>query len=129
MGERKRHATDRGAVAAEFALILPIIALLLFGMIEMGLAYQRQEAVSAAAREGARIASLPTSTAGDACQRVTNSLAGTTFDGAPSCTVAGNCAGGADSVIVTVTASNDITIPFWGAQTVTLTGTGDFRCE
>lgn len=128
MFERKGEK-DRGAVAAEFALILPLIVLLIFGMIQMGIAYQRQEAVNAAAREGARIASLPTSTVAMACNRVTNSLSASTFDTTPSCTVAGDCSGTSESVTVTVSVPNEIDIPFWGTQTVTLTAVGDFRCE
>jgi Flp pilus assembly protein TadG len=126
-GER---SSERGAVAAEFALILPLMVLLIFGMLQMGLAYQRSEVISAAAREGARVASLPLATSNvAACQRVTSSLAGTTFDGVPNCSVAGDCFTGSLNVVVTVTAANAITIPFWGTQNVTLTGTGDFRCE
>ena len=121
--------SERGAVAAEFALILPLLLLLIFGMIQLGLAYQRQEAVHAAAREGARIASLPTSSAADACARSTAALAGTSFTGVPACNVNGNCAANSDQVIVTITVANTLDIPFFGVQTFNLTGTGDFRCE
>lgn len=128
MTRRNLH-DERGAVAAEFALLIPALLLLIFGMIQLGLTYQRQEAVHAAAREGARIASLPTSTPADSCARATNALSGTSFTGTPNCNVVGDCAGGSPDVVVTITVDNEIDIPFWGVSTVTLTGRGEFRCE
>ena len=124
-----RSLSERGAVAAEFALILPILLMLIFGMVQLGLTYQRQEAVHAAAREGARVASLPTTTTAQACARSTAALAGTGFDVTPTCTASSNCSTSTGDVIVTVTVSNTIEIPFVGSRTFDLTGIGDFRCE
>jgi Flp pilus assembly protein TadG len=50
---------DRGSVAVEFALLLPILLLLIFGIIDFGLAINDQITLTQAAREGARLASLP----------------------------------------------------------------------
>jgi hypothetical protein len=47
---------DEGASALEFAIVVPILLLLLFGMLEFGLIFQAQLAVTHAAREGARLA-------------------------------------------------------------------------
>jgi Flp pilus assembly protein TadG len=133
---RSRVYSERGAVAAEFALIVPILVMLIFGMVQLGLTYQRQEAVHAAAREGARVASLPTTTTAQACARSAAALAGTGFDSAPSCGAVGSggntshdCSTSTGDVTVTVTVSNTIEIPFWGTRTFDLTGIGDFRCE
>jgi Flp pilus assembly protein TadG len=49
---------DSGAAMVEFALILPILAMLLMGIIEFGRAYNMQITLQAAAREGARQAAL-----------------------------------------------------------------------
>ncbi|MHB8185055.1 MAG: TadE/TadG family type IV pilus assembly protein [Dermatophilaceae bacterium] len=49
---------DRGAAAVEMALVLPLLLFLLMGMIDFGRAYNAQIQLSAAAREGARLASL-----------------------------------------------------------------------
>src|SRR6266699_2915884 len=49
---------DRGAVAVEFALLLPMLLLLLFGIIDFGRALNAQITLTQAAREGARLASL-----------------------------------------------------------------------
>ena len=47
---------ERGAVAVEFAVMLPVIALILFGTIQFGIALSRTEIFENAAREGARYA-------------------------------------------------------------------------
>ncbi len=51
---------DRGAAAVEMALVLPLLLFLLMGMIDFGRAYSAQIQLSAAAREGVRLASLNT---------------------------------------------------------------------
>lgn len=54
---RRRHA-QRGAVAVEFALILPILLLLVLGIIEFGFGYHAWDATQNAAREGARLGAV-----------------------------------------------------------------------
>ena len=51
-------ARDRGAAAVEFALLLPVLLLLVFGIIDFGRALNAQITLTQAAREGARIAAL-----------------------------------------------------------------------
>ncbi len=54
-----RHARrDRGAAAVEFALLLPMLLLLVFGLIDFGRALNAQITLTQAAREGARLAAL-----------------------------------------------------------------------
>ena len=43
----------------EFALVLPLLLLVVLGIAEMGFMFQRYEVVTNAAREGARLAVLP----------------------------------------------------------------------
>lgn len=50
-----RKQRDRGAAAVEFALILPILLLLIGGIIDFGNLYYNQIIVSNAARDGARL--------------------------------------------------------------------------
>jgi Flp pilus assembly pilin Flp len=50
------HRDEDGAAAVEFALLLPLIVLLLFGIIEFGLAFNTRIQATNAAREGARMA-------------------------------------------------------------------------
>lgn len=58
---RKRAAADRdarGAAAVEFALILPVLMLLVFGIINYGDLLSVRQSVSQAASEGARAAAV-----------------------------------------------------------------------
>jgi Flp pilus assembly protein TadG len=50
--------SDRGAAAVEFALLLPLLVLLVFGMIDFGRAINAQITITQAAREGARALAL-----------------------------------------------------------------------
>jgi len=52
------HARDRGSVAVEFALLLPLLLLIAFGIIDFGRALNAQITLTQAAREGARLAAL-----------------------------------------------------------------------
>jgi Flp pilus assembly protein TadG len=45
---------ERGATAVEFALVLPVLLLMVLGMLEFSRAYNAQISLSGAAREGAR---------------------------------------------------------------------------
>lgn len=49
---------DRGQSTVEFALVLPLILLLLLGLLQVGLLLKDQLLVAAAAREGAREAAV-----------------------------------------------------------------------
>ena len=61
----RRH-NERGAALVEFALVFPLLALILFGTIEFAWAFSQQLDVRHGAREGARLAAvsyLPTADA------------------------------------------------------------------
>lgn len=121
---------QRGAVIAEFAVLLPVIVLLLFAIIELGVAFNQRQAINGAAREGARVASLPTTSQGDACARALDAVGGIAFVAGPTCEWSGGCAGTADRVTVTLRATTELRIPFWpGSGMLDMQGTGDFRCE
>lgn len=51
-------SSERGAVAVEFALIAPVLIMLLLGIMEFGRAYNTQASLSAAAREGVRVMAI-----------------------------------------------------------------------
>lgn len=52
------RGTERGQAMVEFALVLPILCMILFAIIQFGLAFWRYQQVSAAASEGARRAAV-----------------------------------------------------------------------
>jgi Flp pilus assembly protein TadG len=58
--------TRRGQSLVEFALILPVLLLIMFGVVDLGRAFYISVVLSNVAREGARYAALnPTATATD----------------------------------------------------------------
>lgn len=62
---RRRPTEDRRRAGAivEFAVILPLLLMILFGIIEFGYVFMVRQSLQHAAREGARLASLQTSQA------------------------------------------------------------------
>lgn len=67
---RARSRSERGAELIEFALVLPLLLLVVLGIVDFGFLFQRMEVVTNAAREGARIGVLPGYTSADVCSRV-----------------------------------------------------------
>ena len=55
---RRRPLRERGAVAVEMAIVLPLLLLIIGGMIDLGRLFYVQTMVTNAAREGARMKSL-----------------------------------------------------------------------
>lgn len=54
----KRCANERGAAIVEFALIVPVVLLFLFGIITFGLILSFKQGITQAAAEGARAAAV-----------------------------------------------------------------------
>ena len=102
-----RKLNDRGAVAAEFALLLPVILMILFGTIEFGMIMYSRELITNASREGARAGIVqvsPKPTAGTITTISTDYLTGTGINPADvTITVTG--VGGANPATLTVTAT------------------------
>ncbi len=57
-GSLLRARDERGAIAVEFALIMPVLLLLVLGILEFGYAYHSWDATQNAAREGARVGAV-----------------------------------------------------------------------
>lgn len=49
---------EKGTSAVEFAIILPILIMLVFGIIQFGLVFNKYIAITHATREGARLAAV-----------------------------------------------------------------------
>jgi Flp pilus assembly protein TadG len=149
---RRRPATsqprDRGAAAVEFALLLPVVLLLLFGIIDFGRALNAQITITQAAREGVRLESLGQTVATVQSRTVTAAAPGLTLPtgdvaptlnpttGSPATCLAGMGAAGTDAV-VTVTYTFSYLTPvaaigkMFGSNNFgsTLTATGEMPCE
>ena len=114
---------QKGAAAVEFAVIIPVLVMILFGMFQFGIAYNNWIALTHAAREGARLAAV-----GNYDEQAVR-------DSAPSVDIAsvnvtGLDGGIGDSVTVNVTGSVlDIQIPFVGSWPIQLPSEASMRIE
>jgi Flp pilus assembly protein TadG len=79
---RRRIRPERGAAAVEFAIVAPLLFMLVFGIIDFGFGFHSWNAIENAAREGARVGATdasPTNKVTDITARVqsaTNFLSG-----------------------------------------------------
>ena len=132
---RKRRDA-RGAAAVEFALVLPVVLLLVCGIVDFGRALNIQITLSGAAREGARWVALGQ---GNPTTRVNLAIAGTVPAASTAWTACPANPPPSSSVNTTVTVTSTYTLLtplnalsglFGGALpgTLTLTGTGVMRC-
>ncbi|GAB5078104.1 TadE family protein [Arthrobacter sp. AD-310] len=53
-----RNDSERGAAAVEFAILLPLLLMLVLGIIEFGRAYNAQITLTNAARDGVRVMAI-----------------------------------------------------------------------
>jgi len=82
---RNRLDDDRGSELIELAIVLPILLLICAAIMDFGMLFQRYEVVTNAAREGARLASLPGGyTPTDIQNRVNDYLTSSGLDPAPT---------------------------------------------
>ncbi len=131
-----RGARDRGAAAVEFALLLPILLLLVFGIIDFGRALNAQVTLTQAAREGARLAALNQPNVVSRTQAAATGLSPVTVTVTSSCpTGAGQ---GVDAVVQTsysfsfVTPVGAVAGLFGGSgfgSPITLSAQGEMPCE
>jgi len=124
---RRNDRHDRGAAAVEFALILPLLVLLIFGIVEFGRAYNVQISITNAAREGARVMAvhndpaMARSAASAAAPAVTPAIAPGNVTVSPA-----NCVAGA-TVTVTIRYTVTLMTGFFGPG-FPLTGKGVMLC-
>lgn len=78
---------DRGVALIEVAMTLPVLLLVSVGIIEFGRAYQTQQVLTNAAREGARVAVLPAQPPGAVEARVATYLSAGHISNPSSATV------------------------------------------
>lgn len=113
---------EYGAAAVEFAILVPILILLVFGIVEFGRAYHTQVTLTHAAREGARVwalggteaeATAATETAAPTIQTITVT---TTACNPP------------DPTELTAQTTFSYNIPLFDSGTIDLIGTGVMRC-
>lgn len=136
----QRRRDERGAAVVEFALILPILVLFVFGIIEFGRAYSARIQLTAAVREGARAGALgldAVAATKAGAPGLTPTQINVTYTPTPGsfCAGAGPTTTQSSSTSTTIpTATVTATYPFkydiplFGAGTWTLSATGVMRC-
>lgn len=67
----RRWTSERGAEVIEFAIVLPLLLLVVFGIVDFGFLFQRYVVLTNAAMEGARVRVLPGYGDTDAVARAT----------------------------------------------------------
>lgn len=114
---------ENGASAIEFALVLPVLIMLLFSIFEFGIIYNNYLAITHAAREGARLAAVKQYSEEVVRERAYPVNPTQISLGYPNGDVHG------EPVEVTVRYEKQIEIPFWGAQTIPLVSRAQMRIE
>lgn len=95
--EGRDRRTERGAAAVEFALVVPLLVLLLFGIISYGVMLSFRQTLSQAATEGARAAAV-TFLSDDKRDEATSAVDGALEGFGLTCTPAGGLVRGAVTV-------------------------------
>lgn len=116
---------ESGAAAVEFALVLPVLLILILGMIEFGFLTFLNSSAAGAAREGAREMAIHNDQ-GLAQGRASSAFSNATGRVPTSVSVPPSCTAG-QPVVVTVTYSYATLTSFFGA-TFAASGTGEMRC-
>lgn len=119
---RAARIGDRGAAAVEFALILPLLAAVIFGITDAGRALESQLIITRAAQDGARAAALGQTGVQQQVQSDAQAA------GPVSVTVV-PCLVGTPAATVTVTCVVPMTIIPGISPVVTLTAAEESPCE
>lgn len=80
MGQLTRRRSDDGAVAVEFALVFPLLAMLMMGIVTGGLSYSNALGVQNAVREGSRFGASALQTSSTWDSDVISRVRSTQFD-------------------------------------------------
>ena len=115
---------DRGVVAVEFALVLPLLIMLIFTMVIGGSVYLDQLHLQSVARNAARAGSVDSTRA---CLVAFSELASNDM-GIVQCELKKSCSLGTGTAEVEITSIQDVSIPLIGNKVVTLHASSSFIC-
>jgi Flp pilus assembly protein TadG len=118
----RRESDDAGVAAVEFALVLPLLVIMVFTIVFAGSVYLDRMHLQSAARDASRIASINSASA---CSTALAQLS-TQSVGTVTCSVASTCTSG--SARVELRAVQIKSIPLVGNRTITLDASSSFAC-
>lgn len=136
----QRGRDERGAAVVEFALILPVLVLFVFGIVEFGRAYSARIQLTGAVREGARAGALgldavaatkagaPGLTASEIAVTYTATPGSFCGGAGPTTTQSSSTSTTMPTATVTATYPFKYDIPLFGDGTWMLSATGVMRC-
>lgn len=125
--KRLKTEREKGAAAIEFALVLPLLVLLIFGIVEFARAYNVYLSVTHAAREGARLAAVDKFDVAEVEKRAYPLKISDGLRISDPVYPEGNLRG--KPVEVTVSYLFQLNIPLWGNLAVNISSKGISRIE
>ncbi|MGH2529325.1 MAG: TadE/TadG family type IV pilus assembly protein [Actinomycetota bacterium] len=136
---RDRISREEGVAAVEFAIILPLLCLILFGVLEFGRVWSQYQLYQGAAREGARCAAVKATEFSDCDIEDEVHQAAAPYDVNDPIAVNIVGVGAAPNGCTDATRGEDVAvswdqplqvdIPFWNNLTVNSNIEAVFRCE
>jgi Flp pilus assembly protein TadG len=124
-----RHRNDRGAAAVEFALVVPLLLVVLLAIIDLGWVFNRQLTLTQAAREGARIMAVHHENPG--ASGLAETRINTITGGGVTVTYPTMCSAVLDDAVTVTVSAPMADLTGWLtaiAPGVTMEGTGSMRC-
>jgi Flp pilus assembly protein TadG len=135
---RSRISREEGVAAVEFAIILPVLLLILFGILEFGRVWSQYQVFEGAAREGARCAAVASTSDCNVQTEIKDAAAPYVPDKNASIQILGGGGSRANGCLdadqgkdvqVSWNQPLQIDIPFWSNVTVNSNIKAVFRCE
>jgi Flp pilus assembly protein TadG len=121
-GPRVRGLDDEGVAAVEFALVVPLLIVLLFTVVLAGSVYLDQLQLQSVARDAARVGSVAPA---QACTVALSELSSNNV-GVVNCSVVSDCSSG--TMRVALDATQTFSVPLVGDRSVTLRASSSFAC-
>lgn len=129
LAARRDGTRSRAAAVVEFAVVLPLLLTILFGIIEYGWVFMVRQTLQTAAREGCRIAVLQTATESAIQDRIAQVMQPTGLSFSVSLTHA--TAGNPVETVEVSVPYNDVSLMggFFGPHNYDIAGTCSMRKE
>lgn len=118
---------ERGQSIVEFALVLPVLLIIVLGMVQFALVYHAKDVASTAAQEGARMAASEGRTLADAEARTREVLEAGLGGNADGFAITAQLDG--ETVVVRTEGQYSLIIPWVTGRSITIEATAETRQE